>query len=285
MNKRDVQLILKQLEVKPNKKFGQNFLIDKNVIKKIIRVSDVSQNDVILEIGPGLGALTEELAKNGKKIYGIEIDRRLCLYLKDKFSNYNNIEIINGDILEIEIPTYNKVISNIPYSITGPLLEKIFFKIKPPKGTLIIESTIANRIFLYETYKNYSRISISVNAFMKPILKTDISKNSFYPMPNITLSLMKIEPKENINPFLLNMDCKTFFLKFIAGIMPYKNKNIANAISLFLNTQKDNQYTKDEILMILIKNNLENKKVFNFNIEEFIKISKIFYNLKKIYKK
>ena len=115
------------MEINPNKKLGQNFLIDKNIVKKIIAVSEINQNDVILEIGTGLGALTEDIAKLAKKIYGIEIDHRLSSYLKDKLSIYSNIEIIHGDVLDIEIPEHNKVISNIPYTITGPLIDKIFF--------------------------------------------------------------------------------------------------------------------------------------------------------------
>jgi len=277
MNIKEVQLILKQLEIIPNKKLGQNFLTDKNIVKKIIKFSDVSQNDVILEIGPGLGALTGELAGLSKKIYGIEIDNRLCLYLKEKLSIYDNIEIIHGDILEIELPKHNKVISNIPYTITGPLIDKIFFNINSPKGILLLEKSIANRIFLSGNYKDYSRISIGVNAFMKPILISDISRKSFYPIPRIALSLIKIIPRDDVHPFLSEKDSINFFLKFIAGIMPYKNKNIVNAIGYFLKNLNNIEYTREKIIEILYENNFENRKVFSFNIEELIEISKLFY--------
>ncbi len=277
MNIKEIQLILKQLEIIPNKKLGQNFLIDKNIVKKIIKFSDVSQNDVILEIGPGLGTLTEELTDLSKKIYGIEIDNRLCSYLKEKLSIYDNIEIIHGDVLEIELPKHNKVISNIPYTITGPLIEKIFFNINSPKGILLLEKSIANRIFISGNYKEYSRISIGVNAFMKPILISDISRKSFYPIPKIALSLIKIIPRDDIHPFLSEKGSINFFLKFIAGIMPYKNKNIVNAIVYFLKNLNNTEYTREKIVKILYENNFENKKVFSFNIEELIEISKLFY--------
>ena len=139
MSQKEVQLVLHQLKLEPNKKLGQNFIIDKNTIKKIISVSELSKDDVLLEIGPGLGALTEEFVKVVRKVYAIEIDYRLCSYLKKKFSKYDNIEIINKDILEIKIPIHNKVVSNIPYTITGPILEKIFFREKAPQGILTIE--------------------------------------------------------------------------------------------------------------------------------------------------
>ena len=279
MNIKETQLILKELQIVPNKKLGQNFLTDKNVVKKIIKLSEISQNDVILEIGPGLGSLTEELAKLGNKIYGIELDHRLYSYLNENLSVYDNIEIIYGDILEIELPKHNKVISNIPYSITGPIIDKIFFNIKPPTGILIIEKSIANRIFLSGNYKDYSRISIGVNAFMEPSSISEISRKSFYPPPRIALSLIKLVPNEKLNPFLLEEVSINFFLKFIAGIMPYKNKNIVNAIDLYLKTLKANKYTKEDIFKILQKNNYENKKLFTFKIEDFIEISKLFYIL------
>ncbi|MFX1327919.1 MAG: 16S rRNA (adenine(1518)-N(6)/adenine(1519)-N(6))-dimethyltransferase RsmA [Promethearchaeota archaeon] len=277
MNRREIRLILKQLEIMPNKQLGQNFLIDKNVINRIILLSEVSKNDIVLEVGPGLGALTEQLIKSVNKLYAIEIDKRLYSYLSQKFSNFNNIEIINGDILEIDIPFHNKMVSNIPYKITGPILHKIFFKEKPPEGILLIEKSIADRIFLPKNYKSFSRIGISVNAFMKPISKSNISEMSFFPSPKIGLSLIKIIPREIINPFLLDKSSKDYFLKFIAGIMPYKNRNIVNAIDMFFKTLKDNHYNKEEILMLLQENNYQNKKLFSFKIQEFIEISKLFY--------
>lgn len=277
MNKREVQLVLKQLHIQPSKQLGQNFLIDNNIAERIISISEISQSDIILEIGPGLGAITDELIELAKKIYAIEIDHRLCSYLDDKFSIYDNIEIIHGDVLKIEIPNHNKVISNIPYTITGPIFEKIFFNINSPTGILTIEKSIADRISLSGDYKNFSRISVGVNAFMKLISKSNISRKTFYPIPRIPLSLIKLTPKDKINPFLLEKDSKDFFLKFIGGIMPYKNKNVVNAIDLFFKTQKDTQYTKENIISILNKNDYENKKVFNFEIDEYIEISKLFY--------
>jgi 16S rRNA (adenine1518-N6/adenine1519-N6)-dimethyltransferase len=279
MNKREVQLTLKSLNINPNKRLGQNFLIDENIVKKIIKISELSKNDVILEIGPGLGAITEKMINLTKKIYSIEIDQRLYSYLKEKFSVYDNIEIIHGDVLEMEIPNHNKCVSNIPYTITGPILNKIFFKQKSPIGILTIEESIADRMFISGNYKKFSRISITLNAFMNPVLKSSISQRSFYPIPKIALCIVKIIPNYQINPFLLNEDSINFFLKFIAGIIPYKNKNIVNSIYLFFNTHKNKKYSKEAILTILQENKYQNKKLFSFEINDFIEISKLFYNL------
>ena len=131
MNKKEVQLILNKLNIIPNKKLGQNFLVDPLLTKKIISISELNDQDKILEIGPGLGAITEELVKNGKKIYAVEIDKKLASYLIDKFSSFGNIEIITGDILKIDIPDVNKVVSNLPFTISGPIFEKVFFNNVP----------------------------------------------------------------------------------------------------------------------------------------------------------
>jgi len=277
MNIKEVQLILKQLRIRPSKQLGQNFLIDKNIVKKIIYISEVSQNDIILEIGPGLGVITEELVGLAKKIYAIEIDHRLYSYLDDKFSVYDNLEIIHGDVLKIEIPNHTKVVSNIPYTITGPILDKLFFRKNSPVGILTIEKSISDRLFLSGDYKNFSRISIGVNTFMIPISKSKISRKCFYPVPKIALSLIKLIPKDKINQFFSEKDSIEFFLRFINGIISYKNRNIANAIDLFFKNQKDPQYTKDEILLILQKHSFDNKKVFEFEIDEYAEISKLFY--------
>ncbi|MHA2390343.1 MAG: 16S rRNA (adenine(1518)-N(6)/adenine(1519)-N(6))-dimethyltransferase RsmA [Promethearchaeota archaeon] len=278
MNYKEVTLILNQLNLKPQKRLGQNFLINDKVLNKIISISEISKDDIVLEIGPGLGVITEKIAEMAKKVYAVEIDKILTKYLTEKLTKYDNIDIINEDILNIELPSHNKVISNIPYTITGPIFEKVFFKKNPPLGILLIEKSITNRIFYPSNYKNFSRISVSVNAYLQPTLRISIPRTSFYPAPKIDLSLIKVIPKVNLHSFLAEKESTTFFLKFIAGIMPYKNKNIVNGLSLFFKANKCYNYTKAEINQNLKEIGFENKKLFNFNIEEIIEICRLFYS-------
>jgi 16S rRNA (adenine1518-N6/adenine1519-N6)-dimethyltransferase len=279
MNYREVQLILDQLKFKPKKSLGQNFLIDKNVLDKIVAESNISSDDIILEVGSGLGALTTRLIERAKKTYAIEIDPILCKYLEEKFSAYKNIEIINRDILKADLPFHNKVVANIPYTITGPILEKVFFKSDPPEGIMIIEKKISKRIFFKGDYKNFSRITIGVNSFMKPIFMRDISSHCFYPVPKIKLSLIKIIPKEHISKFLLEESKRNFFLRLIAGIMPFKNKNISNALELFFRNNKIRNFEKEKIIGLLDEINLNDDKVFSFEVDQLIQISKLIFNL------
>jgi len=275
MNKRDLLLILNRLKLKPNKKLGQNFLINDNIIKKIITISNILKEDIILEIGPGLGALTESLIKKAKKVYAVEIDKRLSLYLEEKFSNYNNLEIINDNILKIDIPFHTKVVSNIPYTITGPIFEKIFYNEKPSPAIIMIEKKIADRIFNQGEYSTISRITMSFKAFMEPLKKYDISRNCFFPTPKIPISLVKLNPRKEINQFLLKKENREFFLSFLAFIMPYKNKNLLNALKLYIKNKNIKNFNEKDILQNFNFNNILKKKVFTLNINEMIDICKI----------
>ncbi len=280
MNKRETQLILNELGIIPNKRLGQNFLFDKNIVKKIILESQISEDEVILEIGPGLGILTKELLKFSKKVYAYEIDFKLFQYLKEKFSQTENIEVFNEDILKANIPPQiDVIVSNIPYSITGPIFEKVFYNEKPPRGILVIENSIAERIFIQNKYKTFSRITVSFNAFMIPVKKYNISRFKFFPAPRIDLSLIIVKPREDINPFLLSDKNRSFFLRFIAGIMPYKNKNIVNAINLFLKNEKVINFPKPKILQYLKNKNINNEKVTKFKVDELVKISELIFEL------
>ncbi|MFX0026001.1 MAG: 16S rRNA (adenine(1518)-N(6)/adenine(1519)-N(6))-dimethyltransferase RsmA [Candidatus Hermodarchaeota archaeon] len=278
MNKKEVQFILRHLNFTPKKKFGQNFLINSKVLRKIISEANLNENDIVVEIGAGLGALTSELILNAKKVYSYEINSTLFQYLLEKFSDFSNIELINQDILKIQIPYHNKAVSNIPYTLTGPIFEKIFYNEQPPEGVFIIEKSIADRIFLSGTYKDFSRITVTFNAFMKPLKKQIISSNCFYPSPKIELALIKVIPREKVNPFLVNKENINFFLRFIAGIMPYKNKNLVNALALYFKNNSSFHFTKIELLEFLKEFNIQNKKLFQFNADDLIDICAQIFN-------
>ncbi len=279
MNKRKTQLILKDLEVKPNKKLGQNFLVDKNIALKVISESNISEDDVILEIGSGLGALTEELVKLHNKIYSYEIDFKFFQYLKKKFSKNKNLILYNEDILKADIPSHNIVISNIPYSITGAIIEKVFYNENPPRGVLIIEDSIAERIFSKNEYKKFSRITVSFNAFMEPIKKYKISRFNFIPTPKIDLALIIVKPKDDIDLFLLADKERKFFLKFVAGIMPYKNKNIVNALSLFVKNEDLANFSKKDIYNYIKDTKNMDKKIAQLKVDEIVDLCKSIFNL------
>ena len=277
MNKTETLLLLTKLGIQPKKSLGQNFLIDENVTKNILQKANINHSDTVLEIGPGLGALTAEIVKVAKNLYAYEIDSILFKYLQEQYGLYANLKLFNSDILEVELPQYNKVVANIPYTITGPLFEKVFYINNPPKGTLIIEKKIADRIFKPKNYKNFSRVSIMFNTFMEPIEQHTISSSAFYPVPKIKLSLIQIEPKKKIDSFLLQQDTKIFFSKIIQGIMPYKNKNLVNALTLFFENTLHIKNLKQRILQLLNEHGIQDEKFAYFDIDDFLNLSKIIW--------
>lgn len=273
MNRNETVSILQQLKHSPKKKLGQNFLIDDNILNKVISEAQITTDDIVLEIGPGLGALTSQLCDRAERVYAYEIDRVLYQYLKKKYSSSKKIQLFNDDILKATIPPHNKVVSNIPYSITGPIFEKIFYNSSPPSGTLIIEESLAQRIFSKNNYKTFSRISVTFNAFMIPLEKTPISPKSFFPSPKIKLSMIKVLPKEKINPFLKSEESINFFLDFVSGIMPYKNKNLSNAILLFLHKKKNCKISKDKVKAFLASIHFNDTKLSSYNNDDFVDLS------------
>lgn len=277
MNQQETLSILKRLNLSPKKNLGQNFLVDENILKKILTAAQITKDDVILEIGAGLGALTSKLVERAKKVYAYELDGTLYRYLKEKFASFSNIHLFNEDILSADLPHHNKVVSNIPYTITGPILEKVFYNSSPPIGTLIIEKSLADRIFFQKTYKNFSRISINFNAFMIPTQKVSISPNAFFPSPKIELSMIKAVPRKPIDPFLQSERSRTFFLNFTSGIMPYKNKNLSNAIFSYLNTTNLRRFTKNELKQYLASISFNDTKLAKYKYKDIIILSEKFY--------
>lgn len=271
MNLTETRLILDTIGIIPNKNFGQNFLIDRNILIKMIDEAEISNEETVLEIGAGLGALTSELEKRAKKVYAYEIDNTLYQYLKENFSISTNVEIINADVLKTNnIPPHDKIVANIPYTITGPIFEKFFYKEHSPIGIMIIEKSLSNRILDTKKYKNFSRIGVTFNTFMDLMSINPISRNSFYPIPKIDLALIKIKPKSPLNSFLNDPMKRKFFIDFIAGITPYKNKSLSNSLMLYLKNRTSIALTKSEILQILKSKSITDEKVFHKKIEELI---------------
>jgi 16S rRNA (adenine1518-N6/adenine1519-N6)-dimethyltransferase len=269
--------VLKKLDIKPSKKLGQNFLVDKNVLKKILLKSNLTTLETVVEVGAGLGTLTREISKIAKKVISYEIDKRLYDYLMLELSVYDNIELINDDVLKSEIPHHDKIISNTPYTITGPLLEKLFYHPKSCPGTLIIEKSISTKLENYKDYQNFSRIAITFNAFMICTETYDVSRNSFFPRPKINLSLINIVPRPKTKSFLLESQTRQFFIKFISGLTQYKNKTISNAIDLFIKNETSLNLSKSEVNHLINTMQIEKQKLFMLDTETLIKICEKLY--------
>jgi len=190
---------------RPKKSLGQNFLIDKNIINKIVQIININKNKTILEIGPGYGNLTEIMvSENPKKIIAVEKDKKLSLFLKEKFKKFKNIEIINEDILKLLNKGIGKnfiVIGNLPYNISTKILTLLALNNKwPPWYESLIfmfQKEVADRIIAKTNTKEFSRLSVLCNWRFEIKKHFDISKNCFIPKPKINSTILSFYPKKN----------------------------------------------------------------------------------------
>ena len=224
------------------KHLGQNFLTDKDVLKKIIDAADLKSSDIILEIGPGTGILTFELAKRVKQVIAVEKDKRMCEILENELNvrNVRNVKIINKDILKIEdvarlyvgratsyIPNY-KIVANIPYYLTSPLIRKFLEAENQPKlMILMVQKEVAQRICAKPP--KMSLLSISVQFYAEAEIIAYVSKNSFYPIPKVDSAILKIEPRMNAN---LEPNERELFFKLVKQGFSAKRKMLKNNLKI-----------------------------------------------------
>lgn len=224
--------------LQPNKRLGQHFLISQKVLQKIIQTADLSKKDIVLEIGPGLGILTQELAQTTKKVVAVEKDKRMVEILKDALKNHENIEIIHGDILKdspsdtvLDAPKY-KVVANIPYYLTSPLI-RLFLESKnsPQEMVLLIQKEVAQRICAKPP--EMSLLAVAVQFYSRPKIISRVSKKSFWPQPKVDSAIIKIgqikKPK--------NINIEKFFQIVKAGFASPR-KQLVNNLSQKLNLDR-----------------------------------------------
>ncbi|MEK7658323.1 MAG: 16S rRNA (adenine(1518)-N(6)/adenine(1519)-N(6))-dimethyltransferase RsmA [Patescibacteria group bacterium] len=257
----DIKILLAKYNTRPSKGLGQNFLIDKNVLQKIISAADLSKNDIVLEIGPGIGTLTQELAQKAKKVIAIEKDKKMCKILKETLKDFDNIEIINADILKIkELENYlkiknYKIVANIPYYITSPLIRKFLESPKPPRDfVLMVQKEVAQRICTKPP--DMSLLAVSVQFYAEPKIISYVSKNCFWPSPKVDSAIIKIKPQINADKKQINAD---LFFKIVKAGFSQPRKQLGNNLLALSHSEgsKTLKLTKEQTAMWLVKNGIK----------------------------
>ena len=219
--------ILNKYGIRLNKNLGQNYLIDKNKRDQIINFGNITQDDVVLEIGTGIGTLTIELAKKAKKVIAIEQDSNISEILNQRLKEekIDNVEVINEDALKIEFPKFNKIVSNLPYQISSPITFK-FLDYDFDLAVLMYQKEFADRMNGEVGSKNYSRLSAML--YFKCDIKklTDVSCESFIPKPKVDSTVISLTPKES----KLDKDEFEVYSKFTKALFQHRNKKIRNAL-------------------------------------------------------
>ena len=242
--------IIQKYEFMFQKKFGQNFLIDIHVLEKIISAAGITKNDCVLEIGPGIGTMTQYLAENAGHVVAVEIDRNLIPILKETLADYDNVTVINEDILRVDIKTlaeeYNggkpiKVVANLPYYITTPIIMGLFESGVPIDNiTVMVQKEVADRMKEGPGSKDYGALSLAVQYYAEPEIVANVPPNCFIPRPNVGSAVIRLTrhkemPVEVKDPALM--------FKIIRASFNQRRKTLQNG----LGNASELPYTKEQI--------------------------------------
>lgn len=242
--------IIQKYEFMFQKKFGQNFLIDTHVLEKIISAAGITKADCVLEIGPGIGTMTQYLAENAGHVVAVEIDRNLIPILKETLADYNNVTVINEDILRVDIKAlaeeYNggkpiKVVANLPYYITTPIIMGLFESGVPIDNiTVMVQKEVADRMKEGPGSKDYGALSLAVQYYAEPEIVANVPPNCFIPRPNVGSAVIRLTrhkemPVEVKDPALM--------FKIIRASFNQRRKTLQNG----LGNASELPYTKEQI--------------------------------------
>ncbi|OUP82704.1 16S rRNA (adenine(1518)-N(6)/adenine(1519)-N(6))-dimethyltransferase [Lachnoclostridium sp. An169] len=232
------------------KKFGQNFLIDTHVLDKIIRSAQIGPDDFVLEIGPGIGTMTQYLACAAGKVVAVEIDRALIPILEDTLDGYDNVRVINDDVLKVDIAKLAeeenggrpiKVVANLPYYITTPIIMGLFENYVPIQSiTVMVQKEVADRMQVGPGTKDYGALSLAVQYYAKPYIVAIVPPNCFMPRPKVGSAVIRLEKYEK--PPVDVKDEKLMF-RIIRASFNQRRKTLANG----LKNSAELEFTKEEI--------------------------------------
>lgn len=274
----ETKFIMNKYNIRANKNLGQNFLIDENALEEIVNSSEISKNDLIIEIGPGLGTLTSLLIEKAGKVICVELDLNMITVLKDRFSLYDNFELIHDDILKIDLDKIiknnlennnlnsAKIVANLPYYITTPIIMKLLEnKLDLKSITVMVQKEVAERLTEKPGNNDTGAITYSINYYTDPELITRVSNTSFVPSPKVDSAVIKLNVLKN--PKVIVSDEKLFF-KIIKSAFMQKRKTLLNSLS------NANIQTKEYLQKMLIDLNIDLKiRPENLTLEQFAEIT------------
>lgn len=231
--KENVQSRLKKLGIRPTQTLGQNFLRKETIAEKIVDAAEIYSKDTVLEIGPGLGILTDKIVEKASNTILVEKDDSLVGYLEGKYGDKDeDIEIINDDVLELDLPDFDKVISNLPFSISSPVTFKLL-KNDFEWGVCTYQKQFAERMVAEAGEEEYSRLSVMVSTLARVESLFRIPRNEFYPPPKVDAAVVRIIPSRP--DFPLKYD--DAFSKVVKALFNYRRKKIKNALSTALDKE------------------------------------------------
>ena len=277
--------ILQKYNFNFQKKFGQNFLIDEHVLDKIIRAAEITKDDYVLEIGPGIGTMTQYLACAAREVTAVEIDRALIPILEDTLKEYDNVSIINEDILKVDIAALAKeknggrpikVVANLPYYITTPIIMGLFESHVPLDSiTIMVQKEVADRMQTGPGSKDYGALSLAVQFYAKPEIVVNVPPECFMPRPNVGSAVIRLKRHET-RP--VDVKDEKLMFRIIRASFNQRRKTLANG----LNNSPEIGYTKEQIAAAIEElGRGASIRGEALTLEEFARLSNIFSSMSK----
>lgn len=273
-----VHYICKRFDIKMSKKLGQNFLIKRGIVDEIVHAAELTPGEPVLEVGPGIGTLTLGLAQSGADVTAIELDRRLLEVLDTTLASYDNVRIVHGDVLKLDVPTIMnhkpfKVVANLPYYITTPIIMSLLeSKLPIERLVVMVQKEVALRMVAKPGTKDYGALSVAVQYYTEPDIVLDVPPKSFLPAPAVTSSVIRCVLRDK--PPVDVIDEKLFFRVVKAGF--------AQRRKTFANTMKTTGLSKDRIEELLAKANIDGqRRGETFTLQEFADVANAWASLIK----
>ncbi|MDD2978615.1 MAG: 16S rRNA (adenine(1518)-N(6)/adenine(1519)-N(6))-dimethyltransferase RsmA [Hespellia sp.] len=242
--------ILQKYNFSFQKKYGQNFLIDAHVLDKIIDSAEITKDDFVLEIGPGIGTMTQYLAQAAGKVVAVEIDKALIPILEDTLSAYDNVSVLNDDVLKVDIGKLAreennnqpiKVVANLPYYITTPIIMGLFESHVPIKSiTVMVQKEVADRMQVGPGTKDYGALSLAVQYYSRPYIVANVPPNCFMPRPKVGSAVIRLDRYENPP---VQVEDERLLFRLIRASFNQRRKTLSNG----LNNSPEVDFTKEQI--------------------------------------
>ena len=230
--------VLQKYHFNFQKKFGQNFLIDTHVLEKIIEASRITKDDFVLEIGPGIGTMTQYLCENAREVVAVEIDTNLIPILEETLSAYDNVTVLNDDILKVDINRLAeernggrpiKVVANLPYYITTPIIMGLFESHVPiDSSTIMVQKEVADRMQVGPGTKDYGALSLAVQYYAKPEIVVNVPPNCFMPRPNVGSAVIRLTRHREVP---VEVDDEKLMFRIIRASFNQRRKTLANGLN------------------------------------------------------
>lgn len=278
-NPKNTIAVLQKYNFNFQKKFGQNFLINTGVLEDIIEAADITKADFVVEIGPGIGTMTQYLCENAREVLAVEIDTHLIPILKDTLQEYDNVEVINEDILKVDINAIAneknggkpiKVVANLPYYITTPIIMGLFESHVPIESiTIMVQKEVADRMQTGPGSKDYGALSLAVQYYSKPEIVLTVPPSCFMPQPKVGSAVIKLTKHETVP---VQVDDEKMLFKVIRASFNQRRKTLANGLKNYGGIPLTKEQIEESIEELGVIKNIRGEKL---SLEQFAELSNI----------